>query len=508
MSLKITVSGQTYAPTDDAVVRVTDAENEPENQNYADFGDFIDWKKLLSLFDAKFKSRFNTNESSRNQKNSFFSEYLKTVYFGGIAGVARIKIDDLGAVLSDEALFELSGYEELGAEIILNITTKFDNKENQPYFLATMLLEDKFKLSDNTVPENLEALFDILLLYRFRERLEEAVQKGFFRAYRRFERNDSRLKGSIDIARHIRENVGRDNGRIAYSYRENTENNCMNALIVAAYDHLKNKYYEQVFSIIDSNYDLFSAVSSLRRETGYSREMMSSVIREASRKPIAHPYFIEYEELRVTCLRILRDEGVSIFDGTDDDVEAILWYVPDLWENYVERKLGAYYEPLINDNYTMESQKELKVFSDTSDKNYMITTRPDYVFCKKEKPVMVLDAKFRPIWESIYNGSSKEGSKIEDDYTKCLRDMVDFGCHITGTLFPAGKLSTVGLNKTAFVHRISKYNDIDKFLTIPFLIPEIGGRSYTEWANELEDNAEEAIKKLNEASKPLLEHHI
>ena len=40
---------------------------------------------------------------------------------------------------------------------------------------------------------------------------------------------------------------------------------------------------------------------------------------------ISHPVYIEYEALRKICLRILRNEGVSIFDGiSSDKVEGIL----------------------------------------------------------------------------------------------------------------------------------------------------------------------------------------
>ena len=66
---------------------------------------------------------------------------------------------------------------------------------------------------------------------------DRAYRKGIYKQYCTFEGNDSKVRGKIDIARHIRLNP-LFNGKIAYSYREYTINNNTNRLIPVSYTHL------------------------------------------------------------------------------------------------------------------------------------------------------------------------------------------------------------------------------------------------------------------------------
>ena len=62
-------------------------------------------------------------------------------------------------------------------------------------------------------------------------------------------------------------NLGMDNGRVAYSYRENTVDNMLNHLILAAFDYLKEKYPY----IVDNNVDdeMLAELNHLKYEIGY-----------------------------------------------------------------------------------------------------------------------------------------------------------------------------------------------------------------------------------------------
>ena len=108
------------------------------------------------------------------------------------------------------------------------------------------------------------------------------------------------MKGTLDIARHIKLNSGQKNGCIAYSYRENTINNYLNHLIVAAYYHLKNKYYDLVVDNFDRYYDLIKVFVFLSSDIGFSNANVYYLINK-NVKTIAHPYFTEYEHLRFIC---------------------------------------------------------------------------------------------------------------------------------------------------------------------------------------------------------------
>lgn len=78
----------------------------------------------------------------------------------------------------------------------------------------------------------------MILAIIFAIQIARAYRKGIYRRYRTYENNDSKLKGRIDVARHIRLNPI-FNGNIAYSSREYTADNDMNRMILTAYTSLQ-----------------------------------------------------------------------------------------------------------------------------------------------------------------------------------------------------------------------------------------------------------------------------
>ncbi len=80
----------------------------------------------------------------------------------------------------------------------------------------------------------------MILAIIFAIQIARAYRKGIYRRYRTYENNDSKLKGRIDVARHIRLNPI-FNGNIAYSSREYTADNDMNRMIPTAYTSLQKR---------------------------------------------------------------------------------------------------------------------------------------------------------------------------------------------------------------------------------------------------------------------------
>ena len=327
MMTKLRIIGSDYSP----VSEVSISEYKGEEFKPVDkIKDNNRYKKLRSVFFG-FINSFTADDGK-----SLTNYYGERLYFGGNVGVVRCK------------KFTYKENEtETEYDITLQIKSRFDN-EKKAYFLAAMLLskddlEDRFK--NEHVEISYDDIFEILLLYLFQTQLETASEKGIYRKYVRFENNDSRPHGVIDISRHIRENViisggkMRNNGKIAYSCRELTANNSINRLILAAYDKLRSKFPILAEKHIGSRHESF--IKLLRTEVGFSNTNTRRIVSE-NLDPIAHPYYHEYDELRKTCLKILRNEGVSIFDAEcSDDVQSLLIYVPDLWENYLEKSIQA-----------------------------------------------------------------------------------------------------------------------------------------------------------------------
>jgi hypothetical protein len=182
-----------------------------------------------------------------------------------------------------------------------------------------------------------------------------------------------------------------------------------------------------------------------------------------------------YEDLRKLCLSILRFEGISPFDQESGETEAILYYIPNLWEEYLEFN---FFQPKIFKVFEVQCQAELKVLSE-------INIRPDFVIFKRNIPIAILDAKFKPSWSE----------KIDlDDYTKCIRDMNAFNAKITGVIYPTNSDNNFLISQ----HRISQFNQQDIFFRIPLVLPEIKDQNFYEFSSEMNEKVTSISKNLNE----------
>lgn len=418
----------------------------------------------------------------KNEKLLFYDDKFNSGMIQGVIGV--IYVNDVKIDIADQ---EDNSYDEPKYEtydVQITVKSRFD-KDSKAYFLATMLFNADTELNKDNIDFSYDDIFDFLLVLLFKRNFLEAYKNGFYRTYQYFEKNDERLKGRIDIARHVKMNAGMDNGKIAYSYRENTVDNSFNHLILHTYMYMKNRFPDLVDKIIDGDFEIRKALDELRFNAGSYVSYDIRSIMNKCQKPISHPLYFTYEHLRIVCLDILNNLGLSIFDGNEKEVQGMLYYIPDLWEEFLENKL------LYSMKYKPESQMEIKVFNRTK------KTYPDFVFKdKQDKPFYILDAKFKPGWYEAYDKGNL-GNKL-DDYTKCIRDMNSIGAHAVGVIFPTNE-GEVGYEDSKVISEISKYNERDEFHCIPVHVPSSEEeRTYEAWLNEFNisiKNTAECIEK-------------
>ena len=468
-------------------------------------------EKFLEQMDKKGVVNTAIGKSKKDKNPSLWTPILGgNSLYGGVAGVIEDSLDIKREEDFEGPIDTITGEElDLTISIRLEIRTRFDEKSL--FFLATLLLRDKIILNDNRVFSNEEDLYDYMLLFWYKIKLSEAFEKGFYKTYRRFEANNDRIKGTIDISRHIRLNAGQSNGKIAYSHRENTVNNFLNHMIVVAYECLKKKYPELVEQNFDNNIELRGIIEAIKSEIGYELINSQQLIKQNNRV-IAHPYFMEYEDLRVICIRILRNEGISIWDADDEKTKSILFYVPDLWELFLEDKINEKKElaqDLFSQGKTPDKDESVFVYGEVGSKeskDYSQATYPDFVFfdmSDDKSPYCIIDAKFR---KGLGNSMSKGDGipKVElDDYTKCIRDMNSLNVHATGVIFPVNDTLQDQLKEEQYSHGISKYNDQDIFYTFPVVIPkeedgEEKTKTYSTWRKEFEESVNHSMGILAE----------
>ncbi len=206
----------------------------------------------------------------------------------------------------------------------------------QDHFLH-YLLQKVFSVNITTQPytSGREQLFD-LLPYFFPMLLNRALQQGLYREYRHMQYNDARVRGRIDVARHLRQNMP-FMGRIAYSTREFSHNNTVTQLVRHTIEHLR-RCQEPLLSANPTCCENVAAIIAATPD--YSPNARGQLLR---RKPRYHPYYTEYGPLQTLCRSILRHETVS-YGHQEKKVNGILFDVAWLWEEYLAtlltKKLG------------------------------------------------------------------------------------------------------------------------------------------------------------------------
>ena len=474
---KIRIIGSDYSPISEAVIHINGEKAEALPQ--------------LNIYDL-------LKDCKTPDNKPLIQFYGRNIYFGGFVGVVRI-------------------FRENEYDITLQLKSRFD-EGNKAHFVAAMLLSDdnKLKIRKERVEISYDDIFEILLMYLFQEQLQTAASKGIYRRYVRFENNDSRPHGVIDISRHIKLNGNMNNGKIAYNYRELTANNSLNRLILAAYYKLKSKFPGIMESGTDSK--LASTIKNLEAEIGYT-ELNARKLVSQNLNPITHPYYHEYEALRKTCLKILRDEGLSIFDAKCcDDIESLLVYVPKLWEKYLERCL--------------EKQLKKEQFIPQDTKAYCTsilenTAKPDFVFYKDGKTTAILDAKFKKIWGDVFGDVFKDLSKykdnennwkkdapdvqenkkarIDNDINKCIRDMTVFNANRTGVIVPYHIRSDQDIKTEDFV-QCDVITDEKLFDMVAIPVPGLGELGFPEWHEKFRNSTSVVLTKYLEAISLITEN--
>lgn len=343
---------------------------------------------------------------------------------GGIVGALSGTVSALDIMRAIGKDSEIKLDEEILFNINLQVRSRMDTEKSW-YFLSTILNYGNLKSHSANVFENMDEVYDFLLVDLLADNIRKTIPKGHYRTYQRFERNDDKLKGTIDIARHIKLNAGQDNGFIAYSFRENSVDNKLNRLLVASYKHLKEKFPQLVEEKLDKDNEIKDYLNVLLYQIDSSRVDTQRIILDNS-TPISHPFYSEYEDVRRVCLRILRDVGMSIFDSTSGSVKGFLYYLPDIWEDFLldmmRSKLKNHCDVLEQETYNYVSKAD--------GQGFICEGRPDYILSRNEKPVLILDAKFKPGWkdDSVFNP--------QNDIDKCIRDMVVVKAKGTGIIYP------------------------------------------------------------------------
>ncbi len=419
--------------------------------------------------------------SSEKYKEEKFPELFKIlpdgVFVNGYVG--RVYVSDI----------EIPGIKG-GIDTEITIESRLDCEEtDRKYFLISLLSRGRLNraFGDSRVGAEDDDVFKFLIMFMYINALEEAVRGGFYKEYVKHKRNDLNVRGRIDVSRHIKENsLYRD--RIAYEYGEQTYDNPVNRLILAAADVLK-KYNINDFLPVN----LKNTLAVLRQQIfGYSF-LSAAEIGKAASKPITKSFYIKYEELRRVCLKILKNEGVNIFGEDTGRTRGLLMYVPELWENLVLHYFDKYLK-----GFKTEAQYSYEIMLE-NEKVWGIepnTSRPDMVIKKEGKISAIIDAKYKPGWLTRGEEDKYAPGRRRADINQVKAYMYDLNCKKGGIIYPSKSEST-------FFHKYKSSGlNPEDFCVIAVNIPKVKKNenneyeSYSEWLGDLNNSFNVIISEL------------
>lgn len=356
----------------------------------------------------------------------------------------------------------------------LVITSRFSGGEHD-YFLQYMLEQvlDFPNVVDLETDANHDDRLFYMLLFLFPSYLKQAIRKGMFKTYIRKEYNDSNIKGTIDIARHIRKNTPFV-GKVAYSQREHSYDNYLTELVRHTIEYIKRKPYGRkiLFKVKDEVRLVVEATQS------YVHHDRVRIIEENMTNAVRHAYYREYRALQRLCLLILREQKHQIGSGARQ-IYGILFDGAWLWEEYVNKLIcDKFYHPR---NKSGDGAQYL--FKGGIGRIY-----PDFI-SRSISSRIIADAKYK-LLDSIHGR----------DYLQVLAYMFRFDAKTGYYLYPDSKESgnkELLLNQgSSYEQNVSARNDV-RIIKQGLKIPSID-EYYSDFVKQMKENEEMFLCRFTE----------
>lgn len=353
------------------------------------------------------------------------------------------------------------------SEII--IQSRFAKGEDD-YFLHYMLQKVfSINMFDLKHSFDKETIFDFLL-YLFPYFLKKALSQGLYKEYQKREYNNANVHGTIDVNRHIQQNIP-FSGKIAYRVKEHGYDNNITQLIRHTIEFIRS--HSLGGNILNNDSDTQSSVAQIVLATStYSKNKRIDIINK-NLKNFSHPYFIEYQQLQKICLQILRYEGLK-FGKEKNKVYGLLFDGAWLWEEYLFTVLknAGFIHPLNN-----KSENPIYLFANQNNyKRY-----PDFM-----KDNFILDAKYKRLTANI-------DVRIDrDDIHQIISYMYVKSAKLGGLIFPSED-KKIGTNKIS-IGTLNGYGGEIKLYSVN--IPK-SNENYPDFCNLMKQNESEILNLMN-----------
>ena len=284
-------------------------------------------------------------------------------------------------------------------------------------------------------PSPVESILNLLPLL-FPSYLVRALNQGIFKQYQRFDYNDTKPQGTIEVARHLKSNIPFQ-GKIAYHTRELSCDNPVTELIRHTIEFLRTKPHWA--SLLELDADVIEAVQQIELATPNFRRGALHAVVAANHRPCAHPLLTDYLPLQQLCLKILRHEDEGLRFSTDkEQVYGVLFDISYLWEEYLALLLQS-----VGFAHQSNTQRQIWQLAKEGSASQLLFC-PDFVFkphfasrYDRKPPTtnLVADAKYKRY---------EDNEPSKDDVFQMLRYMYALRAQHSLLLSPASRQDPKG----------------------------------------------------------------
>lgn len=364
----------------------------------------------------------------------------------------------------------LAGFVRLDNILDFRIQSRFGGKKD--YFLQYMICKVfNVNITNLAYAVSKSDELSVMALLLLPAYIMKAYRKGLFRSYKCFKRNDDKVLGAIDVARHIRQNP-LFNGKIAYTSREYSYDNHITQLVRHTIEYART--LEIGKSLLSHNAELTKALQEIEIATpSYIASRRKEII-IANKKPFSHPYYSEYADLQKLCLMILRQKGIDFTCNDSENVQGIIFDTSWLWEEYlysVIKPLGFKHP---NNRKKLGKIDVFKTPNDFCGFHYY----PDFY-----KENIVLDAKYKELDKNI-----KDNEKFKKDFEKMLVYMF---------LLKAKKGIFVYPSRDSKINEAKLNGYGEDLCAYPFCVPQ-NSEELSDFCSSMEEEEKKLINFIND----------
>ncbi len=332
--------------------------------------------------------------------------------------------------------------------------------------------------------EGKDSPIDSLVMLMMPECLKNAISQGLYKEYRTFDRNDFRVRGTINVSKHIRHNLPFA-GDVAYRSREYSFDNDMTQLIRHTLEYMKDTPMGQ--SILNGDSELKQCVEMIYQATPTYETRNRGQIIKNNLRPKVHPYYTGYVTLQKLCLQILHEEGICYGVESDEKVHGILFDGAWLWEAYINRLLVKANLGFVHPN-NIAKENAYKMFKASEDSTNAIGIDNRDAYPDFYNDHCVLDAKYKHL----------ENRVQREDLFQVISYMHTMPRDVGGYIYPFQIQKKEDCPSVKPFLLNGRNGDGGRIFTIPFLIPSYkADTTWEKYEKEITSAEEEFINNLS-----------